>query len=166
MFLFVDNLFYSIECIRKAVWTKDLLLLLLLLQVFYRNPTMHVLKLTRCWHRQSTTALHCTALALNGKHIERLSSYKLLGLHVTDTSKCNERTLPLCSMAAQRLDFLQQLNIVMSREDLLFYYHAVSSKIRQRVGLYMRSGVPVWHINSLNSWSPSIDEIWNLSMVV
>ena len=62
-------------------------------------------------------------LQLNGQPIERVRSYKLLGLHVTDTLKWKEHVSSLCSRAAQRLHFLQQLKrAAMSSEDLLYYY--------------------------------------------
>ena len=63
-------------------------------------------------------------LQLNGQPIERIRSYKLLGLHVTNTLKWNERVSSLCSKAAQRLhkNCLQQLNrAAMSSEDLTYY---------------------------------------------
>ena len=65
-------------------------------------------------------------LQLNGQPIERVRSYKLLGLHVTDTLKWKEHVSSLCSRVAQRLHFLQQLkHAAMSSEDLLYYYQSV-----------------------------------------
>jgi len=66
------------------------------------------------------------ALQLNGQTLERVKTYKLLGLHVTDSLKWNVHVSSICSKAAQRLHFLKQLKrAAMSYEDLLYYYQSV-----------------------------------------
>ena len=65
-------------------------------------------------------------LQLNGQLIERVKSYKLLGLHVTDSLQWKVHVSSMCSRAAQRLHFLQQLKrAAMSSDDLLYYYQSV-----------------------------------------
>jgi len=64
-------------------------------------------------------------------------SYKLLGLHVTDSLQWNEHVSSLYSRAAQRLHFLKQLKRAsLSSDDLLFYYQSdvrpVTENIRMR----------------------------------
>jgi len=61
-------------------------------------------------------------LQLDGQPVERVTSYKLLGLHVTDILQWNEHMSSLCSKAAQRLHFLQQLKRAAMSSDDLFYY--------------------------------------------
>ena len=57
-------------------------------------------------------------LQLNGQQIERVKSYKLLGLLVTDTLKRNEHVSLLCSKAAQRFHFVTKLKrALLSPED-------------------------------------------------
>jgi len=65
-------------------------------------------------------------LQLNGQTLERVKTYKLLGLNVTDSLKWNAHVTYICSKAAQRLHFLKQLKrAAMSHEDLLYYYQSV-----------------------------------------
>jgi len=67
-----------------------------------------------------------TLLQLDGQPVERVTSYKLLGLHVTDSLQWNEHVSSWCSRAVQRLHFLQQLKRAsMSSDDLLYYYQSV-----------------------------------------
>ena len=59
-------------------------------------------------------------LQLNCQAIDRVSSYKLLGLQVTDTLRWNQHVSSICTKAAQRLHFLKQLKHAgMSTSDLL-----------------------------------------------
>ena len=82
-------------------------------------------------------------LQLNGQQIERVRSSKLLGLLVTDSLKWNEHVSSLCSKAAQRLHFLQQLKrAALSPEDLLYYYQSVVRPVTEYA-------CAVWH-TSLN----------------
>jgi len=52
-------------------------------------------------------------LQLNG---QRVSSYKLLGRHVTDTFKWNEHVSSLCSKVARRLHFLISSNVLQCHQ--------------------------------------------------
>jgi hypothetical protein len=78
-------------------------------------------------------------LQLNGQAIDRVSSYKLLGLHVTDTLRWNEHVSSICTKAAQRLHFLKQLkHAAMSTDDLLYYYQTVIRPVTEYACV-------VWH---------------------
>ena len=58
--------------------------------------------------------------------IDRIHSYKLLGLHVSDTLKWNDHVSSVCSKAASRLHFLKLLKRAsMSPDDLIHYYQSV-----------------------------------------
>ena len=75
----------------------------------------------------------------NGQPIERVSSFELLGLHVTDILKWNEHVSSVCSKAAQRLHFLQQFErAAMTSEDLLYYYQSVVRPVTEYA-------CAVWH---------------------
>ena len=79
------------------------------------------------------------ALQLNGQSIERVKTYKLLGLHVTDSLRWNEHVSSICSRAAQRLHFLNQLKrAAMSTDDLLYYYQSVVRPVTEYACV-------VWH---------------------
>jgi hypothetical protein len=82
-------------------------------------------------------------LQLDGQSIDRVRSYKLLGLHVTDKLGWNEHVSHICSKAAQRLHFLKQLKRSgMSNDDLLYYYESVVRPVAEYACV-------VWH-TSLN----------------
>ena len=78
-------------------------------------------------------------LQIDGQPVERVTSYKLLGLQVTDSLQWNEHVSSLCSRAAQRLHFLQQLKrAAMSSDDLLYYYQSVVRPVTEYA-------CAVWH---------------------
>jgi len=80
-------------------------------------------------------------LQLHGHSIERVQSYKLLGLYVTDTLKWNEHVSRICSKAAQRLHFLKQLKrSAMSTDDLLTITNQWSD---QSLNMRVLSGIRV-----------------------
>lgn len=66
------------------------------------------------------------AVQLAGLPIDHVHSYKLLGLHITDTLKWNEHVSSICTKAATRLHFLKVLKrAAMSTDDLTYYYQSV-----------------------------------------
>lgn len=92
-------------------------------------------------------------LQLDGQSIDRVRSYKLLGLHITDKLKWNEHASYICSKAAQRLHFLKQLKRSgMSNEDLLYYYQSVVWP----VGEY---ACVVWHTSLTKGQTKQLEAI-------
>jgi hypothetical protein len=58
--------------------------------------------------------------------IDRIHTYKLLGLHVSDTLKWKDHVSSICSKAASRLHFLKLMKRAsMSTDDLIHYYQSV-----------------------------------------
>jgi hypothetical protein len=67
-----------------------------------------------------------TPLLLNNACIERVRSYKLLGLNINDRLKWNEHVSAICSKAASRLHFLKLLKRAqVSVDDMLHFYQSV-----------------------------------------
>jgi len=92
-------------------------------------------------------------LQLNGKPIERVRSYKLLGLHVKDALKWNEHVSTICSKAAQRLHFLKQLKrSAMSTDDLLYYYQSVVRPVTEYACV-------VWHTSLTKRQAKQLEAI-------
>ena len=78
-------------------------------------------------------------LHLNDKPIDRVESFKLLGLMVTDKLNWNDNTSLICSKASKRLHFLKLLKrTAMSTSDLLYYYTAVIRPVLEYSSV-------VWH---------------------
>ena len=67
-----------------------------------------------------------SAVQLASSSIDRIHSYKLLGLHVSDTLKWNDHVSSICSRASTRLHFLKLMKrAAMSTDDLIYYYQSV-----------------------------------------
>jgi len=78
-------------------------------------------------------------LQLNNALIDRVQSYKLLGLHVTNTLKWNEHVSSICSKATARLHFLKLLRRAqVSTDDMLHYYESVVRPVTEYACV-------VWH---------------------
>ena len=100
------------------------------------------------------------ALMLNSQSIERVKSYKLLGLHVTDTLRWNEHVSTICSKAAQRLHFLQQLKrAAMSTDDLMYYYQSVVRPVTEYACV-------VWHTGLTQGQSKLLESIQRRAMKI
>lgn len=94
-----------------------------------------------------------STLKLNGQPIERVRSYKLLGLHVTDTMKWQEHVTSICSKAAKRLHFLRLLKKVnMSTDDLFYYYQSVIRPVTEYACV-------VWHSSLTQGQSQQLETI-------
>ena len=94
-----------------------------------------------------------TTLQLNGHPIERVTSYKLLGLHVTDKLRWSEHVSAICSKAAQRLHFLKQLKrAAVSTSDLVYYYQSVIRPV-------LEYACVVWHSSITKKQSELIERI-------
>jgi hypothetical protein len=91
-------------------------------------------------------------LILGGRDIERVTSYKLLGLHVTESLKWDVHVTAVMSKASKRIYFLKQLRHAgLSVADLTTYYKSV---IRQVV----EYGCPVWHSSLTVEQSQEIEQ--------
>ena len=95
---------------------------------------------------------HTPTLLLNGQAIDRVSSYKLLGLHVTDTLRWNDHVSSICTKAAQRLHFLKQLKHAgMSAADLLYFYQTVIRPVAEYACVVWHSSLTKGQTNELES---------------
>jgi len=92
-------------------------------------------------------------LQLNGQPIERVRTFKLLGLHVTDTMKWHEHVSNVCSKAAKRLHFLKMLKHAgMSNDNLLYYYQSVIRPVTEY-------GCAVWHTSLTKGQSKQLESV-------
>jgi hypothetical protein len=93
------------------------------------------------------------ALQLNGQPIERVASYKLLGLHVMDDLRWSVHISAICSRAAQRLHFLRQLKrAAVSSSDLIYYYQSVIRPV-------VEYACVVWHSSITKKQSELIERV-------
>jgi len=101
----------------------------------------------------STTNNRPPALLLNGHPVDRVKSYKLLGLHITDSLRWNEHVSSICSKAATRLHFLKQLKrAAMSTEDLIYYYQSVVRPVTEYACV-------VWHTSLTKGQSKLLESV-------
>jgi len=99
-------------------------------------------------------------LQLDGQPVERVTIYKLLGFHVTDSLQWNEHVSSLCSRAAQRLHFLQQLKRAsMSSDDLLYYYQSVVWPVTEYACV-------VWHTSLTQEQTKQLESIHKRAMKI
>ena len=94
------------------------------------------------WSRQNMMNVNCkktkemligtidgnsiSLLQVNDQPIERVKSYKLLGVKVTDSLNWDDNTSLICSKAGKRLHFLKLIKRSgLKTDDLLYYYTAV-----------------------------------------
>ena len=97
-------------------------------------------------------------LQLNRQPIERVSSYKLLGLHATDTLKWIEHVSSVCSKAAQRLHYLRQLKrAATTSEDLLYHYQSVVRPVTEYA-------CAVWHSSLTQEQTKQLESIQRRAM--
>ena len=99
-------------------------------------------------------------LQIDGQPVERVTSYKLLGLQVTDSLQWNEHVSSLCSRAAQRLHFLQQLKrAAMTSDDLLYYYQSVVRPVTEYA-------CAVWHTSLTQEQTRQLEAIQKRAMKI
>jgi len=78
-------------------------------------------------------------LTLDGSGVERVDSFKLLGVHVSSDLKWTQHVDAMYSKVASRLHFLKQLaRSGASREDLLCFYTTAVRPV-------LEYACPVWH---------------------
>jgi len=81
------------------------------------------------------------ALHLAGHQLERVTSFKLLGVIISDTLKWDDYITSICSKAAKRLHFLKLLKRSgIATDDLLYYYTSVVLPV-------LEYGSIIWHAN-------------------
>jgi len=99
-------------------------------------------------------------LQLDGQPVERVTSYKLLGLHVTDSLEWNEHVSSLFARAAQRLHVVQQLKrAAMSSDDLLYYYQSVVRPV-------IEYACVVWHTSLTQEQTKQLESIQKRAMKI
>ena len=90
---------------------------------------------------------------LNGQPIERVKSYKLLGLHVSDALRWNEHITSICSKASQRIHFLKMLkHSAVSTDDLMYYYQSVVIPVTEYA-------CPVWHTSLTKGQTKQLESV-------
>jgi hypothetical protein len=93
------------------------------------------------------------SLQLNGQPIERVHTFKLLGVHVSDTLTWNYHISAVCSKAAKRLHFLKLLKrTAMSTDDLLYYYTTVIRPVTEYACV-------VWHTSLTKGQTLQLESI-------
>jgi len=90
-------------------------------------------------------------LILEGSVIENVKSYKLLGVHVTETLKWDVHIIAMLYKASKRIHFPKQLRRVgVSTANLLTYYNSVIRSVLQYA-------CPVWHTSITAGQSQDIE---------
>ena len=93
------------------------------------------------------------SLTINGKSIERVSNFKLLGIWMSDDLTWNEHVTHMLSRAAPKLYYLKQLKRAgLSVDDLIVYYRSV---IRSS----LEYASPVWNAGLTKKHSEDIERI-------
>ena len=92
-------------------------------------------------------------LLIEGKKIERVSSFKLLGVHISDDFRWESHINAVCSKVSSRLYFLKQLKRAgVSSDDLLYFYTVVIRPVFEYACV-------VWHHNLTASQSDNLDSL-------
>ena len=93
-------------------------------------------------------------LLIEGQKIDRVSSFKLLGVHISDDFFLWENHInAVCSKASSRLYFLKQLKRAgVSSDDLLYFYTVVIRPVFEYACV-------VWHHNLTASQSDKLDSL-------
>ena len=92
------------------------------------------------------------AVQLANSSIDRVHSYKLLGLLVSDTLKWNDHVSLICSKAATRLHFLRLMKrAAMSTDDLIYYYQSVVRPVTEYACVVWNSSLTKGQIKQLES---------------
>jgi len=78
-------------------------------------------------------------VSLNGTPVERVTTFKLLGVHIASDLKWVQHVNAIMSKATSRLHFLKQLKRSgAGRDDLLYFYITVIRSV-------LEYACPVWH---------------------
>jgi hypothetical protein len=97
-------------------------------------------------------------LVLNGAVIDRVKTFKLLGVHISDDLKWSHHIDAICSKAASRLHFLKLLaRSGASQEDLVCFYTSVVRPI-------LEYACPVWHSSLTVAQTDALESIQKRAM--
>jgi Reverse transcriptase (RNA-dependent DNA polymerase)/Domain of unknown function (DUF1891) len=92
-------------------------------------------------------------LSINNQEIDRVTSFKLLGVIVTNTLDWNENITKICSKASTRLHFLKMLKRAgMSQNELVCYYRTVVRPV-------MEYSCSLWQSNITEEQTHRLDSI-------
>jgi hypothetical protein len=92
-------------------------------------------------------------LLFDGQSVERVTNYKLLGLHVSNTLNWNKHVATICSKASVRLHFLKILKRAeMSVDDLTYFYESVIRPVTEY-------GCVVWHSSLTKAQTGQLEAI-------
>jgi hypothetical protein len=91
-------------------------------------------------------------LHLANQQIERVTTFKLLGVTMTDTLSWDENIAVMCSKAAKRLHFLKLLKRSgMATDDLVYYYNAVVLPVLEYGSVIWNSSITEEQTHRLDS---------------
>ena len=109
------------------------------------------------FHKQP---IDISPICIEGIEIERVKSFKLLGIIVTDKITWNENTTYICSKASKRLYHLKQLRRAgLDSVDLLAFYESVIRSV-------LEYACPVWHTSLTVADSSRIESIQRRAMKI
>jgi len=92
-------------------------------------------------------------LMISSTAVERVSTYKLLGVVVSSNLKWEDHVSAITSKAARRIWFLKKLKRAgASVEDLAYYYQAVIRPV-------MEYASPVWHSNLTKGQTKTLEDV-------
>lgn len=92
------------------------------------------------------------SLHLNGRDIERVTCYKLLGLYVTNKLKWNEHVSAICAKASKRLHFLKLLKRAGTpKDDMMHYYESIIRPVTEYACVVWHSGLTKGQSEQLES---------------
>jgi hypothetical protein len=99
-------------------------------------------------------------LTVDDEQIERVSSFKLLGVVIDDNLKWNSHVHQICSKANKRIFFLKLLKRSgMSTEDLLYYYKSIIRSV-------VEYACPVWQSGLTADQKHQIENIQKRSLAI
>jgi Reverse transcriptase (RNA-dependent DNA polymerase) len=99
-----------------------------------------------------------TPLTLDGATIDRVKTFKFLGVLVSDDLKWSHHIEAICSKAASRLHFLKLLARSGARkEDLVYFYSSIVRPI-------LEYACPVWHSSLTVAQSDALEAIQKRAM--
>ena len=95
-------------------------------------------------------------IAFDNKLIERVTSFKLLGLTVTNSLSWEAHVDTVCTKASKRLHFLRlRKRYAVSQDDLLVYYKSVIRPVLEYACPVWQSGLTVHQRDRIVNSAPS-----------
>ena len=96
-------------------------------------------------------------LLLDNTVVDRVSTFKLLGVHVSNDLKWTEHVRAVTSKASSRLHFLKQLKRGCTEGDLMYFYISVVCPI-------LEYACPVWHTGLTAAQSDALESVQKHAM--